>query len=106
MTLDDLEALIWRQLPRIDAATMDTILAAAQAYAIAQYGITAERRAVLAAATDPVTHQVRGGSARSPACGRGGRHSQWAGTHDPVKVTCGACKRTGAYRAALAEGAA
>ena len=117
MTLEELEGVIWRQLPRdTDAETVETILAAAQSYAATETGLLtpderrrllgyAERRRISADATGlVVTHMMRGGpGATVPACGRAGRGGYFAGTHDPVKVTCAACRRTSAYQQALAE---
>lgn len=52
MTRDELEAAIWRHWPTRGpeaGKAVDAILAAADTYARAEYGISAERRAVLAA---------------------------------------------------------
>lgn len=54
MTREELEREIWRRWPTRGpgaAAAVDAILTAADAYALAAYGITAERRAELHTAT-------------------------------------------------------
>jgi hypothetical protein len=54
MTRDELEATIWRNWPARGSGVteaIDAILKAADAYAITEGGLTAERRAVLARAT-------------------------------------------------------
>jgi hypothetical protein len=54
MTRDELEAVVWQQFRLAAArdilAAVDAILAAADAYAVTQGGITAERRQALAEA--------------------------------------------------------
>src|SRR5712664_1525218 len=67
MTRDELEAEIWRHWPTRGAtatAAVDAILAAADAYALAAYGVTADRRAVLDSATRPPGRARDGGRAR------------------------------------------
>lgn len=56
MTRDELEAVIWRHITRPEGlqhaqTAVDAILAAADAYMVAEGGLTAERRAVLEQAT-------------------------------------------------------
>jgi hypothetical protein len=61
MNRAELEAVIWRHWPTRDAEAVDavdTILAAADAYAVTEGGITAERRRELQAAV--YAHRRRG----------------------------------------------
>lgn len=116
-TRDELESVIWRHFPRRGpeaGEAVDAILAAADAYMVTECGLTAERRAVHAPAMADSTHYARDGRpGTTAACGRR-KHpesarishhalARWMATADPAKVTCGACKHTGAYRGALRE---
>jgi hypothetical protein len=63
MTRDELEAIVWQQFRLAGARdilpAVDAILDAADAYAVTQGGITAERRQVLAAAVASVDRRGR-----------------------------------------------
>jgi hypothetical protein len=63
MTRDQLEAIIWQQFRQAGARdtlpAVDAILDAADAYAVTQGGITAERRQALAAAVASVDRRGR-----------------------------------------------
>lgn len=114
MTRDELEAAIWRNWPTRGpeaGRAVDAILAAADAYGLAEYGITADRRAAIGAATATRERDQRAGldvRARralaaamhyldydtNPAC-----HVRGSATSssDPAEVTCHACRRTVAW---------
>lgn len=108
-TRDDFEAVVWRVAGRrLDRADVARILAAADAYAAAEGGLTAERRRVLAEATGahaprleaavPAARSARVRSARvhfawpdGPVpCGRPG--SGITTTLRWQDVTCGHCR--------------
>lgn len=126
MTREELEAVIRAQLTRVTSNALqagvpstgimnratETILAAADAYMVTECRLTAERRAAHAPAwtttgapAGAATHYTRDGRRSASACGHrtSSRQAPWMATADPAKVTCGACKRTGAWRAALRE---
>jgi hypothetical protein len=117
---DQLEAVIWELVPVLAgqllarrSLAMDTILAAADAYGLDKYGITAERRSALAASGGAPVHLA-------VPCKQGPGHKcktapracnsvcylalvvQPVTTDDPAKVTCGRCRRSGHYRQAVA----
>lgn len=113
MTRDELEAVIWGELvgcgsPRQQTVSVLKILDAADQYAIDQGGITAERRAVLAAGTRVIDRR------RSLACAihfhDGGPACRIPGaTHATAvvaNVNCSRCKDTRAYQRAAQEAAA
>ncbi len=108
MTRDELERTYWRRFPRAGAAFISELLADADAYATTQAGITAERRAALDVRARrqlaAAAHLYTEGDRRA-ACGNTHRPAGPPG-HMPATaardVDCHGCRRTGAYRAALA----
>jgi hypothetical protein len=106
--LEEMEATAWRALtealsgpasPAQQAALVDGILAAAERYALARYGITADRRAELATAIGAITHwQKPGCGPRRAACH--GKTTSAAVTPVRANVTCGACAQTHAWKEA------
>lgn len=103
MTKDEFESILWRLAPglaadRVTAAqAMNKILNAADAYAVATYGITAARRRVLAGITAPQEpdrlHYLN--DDLEPACNMTGASIS---TSHPDDVTCKRCKGTRAWR--------
>lgn len=103
MTRDELEAVIWEETHRLSqrnprtvrTGAMDRVLSAADAYAAATVGEFAARGV-------PRVHLLAGGGylACRPLAAFVMRAT--ATTGDPAEVTCGGCKRTGAYREAAA----
>jgi hypothetical protein len=106
MTRDQLEAAIWRRASllnstdpqdRIDAMT--DVLKAADAYAVTQGGITAERRGQLEASLSVAARRALAAAVHcldgdGPACRMRG---QTISTTALADVTCRHCKRTRAY---------
>ena len=97
---EEFEAAIWRALRSYQVTVyaavpfVETLLAAADAYATTQGGITADRRHVLAQATARTIHF----GDRTHACLA--KIKDPALTTDPAKVTCGRCKHSRAWRTA------
>jgi hypothetical protein len=106
-----LEALIWRNAPGLASqdttaryAAMDAILTAADAFAVTQGGITAERRATLATvrqrrAASGAVHWLDG--EELPACRPRGTSARCETV--PELVTCQRCQETVSFRQAAQE---
>jgi hypothetical protein len=117
VTLEELEATVRQQITRVVTNALqsgvpstgmmnratEAILAAAGSYATHTAGITAERRAILAG-TEPPVHYTEHPGSHVSVCGKVTRYSPAAMSMTTITgdVTCGSCKRTGNYAAALA----
>ena len=106
--IEELEATAWHALakalslpasPAQQAALVDGILAAAERYALARYGITADRRAELAAAVGVIVHWQNPGCATGRAACHG-KPTSAAVTPLRAKVTCGSCMNTRKWKEA------
>jgi hypothetical protein len=119
MTREQLEAVIWRHAPGLNAgrtadryAAMNAVLAAAGDYATAQCAIAigapdgpaqAQRRAILEAAlrrpraAETVHWQKPGAAHHTTACH--GKRTQAAVTGVRAAVTCGTCRQSRAWQA-------
>jgi hypothetical protein len=94
----ELEAVVWQQLGAYATVRIvDAILTAADSYALTEYGITADRRAVLAATPSRRLHYIPmdGDDGGEFACRPQGNATA---TTDPAAVTCIRCLRTDAYK--------
>jgi len=108
---DELEAAIWRQVTRQDAydpaEAVDAILAAADAYALDTYGITAERRTELAAdgwfGNAVPVHLLDGNLLACRPLGAWVMRKT-ATTDDPARVTCRRCRNSPAWLALTSPG--
>lgn len=109
MTRDDLESVIWKALRmsrrsltgvtdhRADVRAVDSILSAADEYGRAEYGITAERRAVLDARDNSgIVHLLNGEllACRPLGCFVMARTMK---TTVPERVTCRSCRSSDAW---------
>ncbi len=108
MNRDELEAIVWRQVTRQDAydpaEAVDAILAAADAYALDTYGISADRRGELDAASYAAPVHLLDG--KLLACRPLGAWvmRKTATTDDPARVTCRRCRNSPAWLALTSPG--
>ena len=106
---EEYEAFIWRALTAYHVTAyapvqlVDALLRGADKYAIAEGGITAQRRAALGpipGSTPSEWKAVHFGE-RTHACHKRPVSDPQL-TTDPARVTCARCKQTRAYAAAMA----
>lgn len=108
MTRDELEALIWQNVPALTSGrpesrvrAMDQALAAIDSYAATFAGralgeIDSYRRARKPGRPPAMHFQRPGAPQHTPVCF--GRASTSPVTSEPEDVTCRVCKRSGAWR--------